>query len=48
MGAGAALAAQLRSKRAKHIYFSEVELNAQKWRPDLPRICRFNFGIWVN
>jgi len=26
---------------------SEVGLNAQKWRGDLPHICRFNFGNWA-
>jgi hypothetical protein len=28
--------------------FSEVEAIAQKKVTDLPRILRFNFGIWVN
>jgi hypothetical protein len=27
--------------------FSEVEAIAQKKATDLPRIPRFNFGIWV-
>ena len=27
--------------------FSEVELIAQKKVTDLPRVLRFNFGIWV-